>query len=352
MNDKMEYRLLGNTGLKVSCISLGNWLNAYDSESEKEIYDVMVKCKEYGINYFDTAEMYASGVGEQILGKCLKKLDWNREDYVISTKIWKCAMPSQTPGINGLGLSRKHVIEGIKASLGRLQLDYVDIIYCHRFDHETPIEEVCRAMNYVLEKGWAFYWGTSEWTAAQIMEAMDVCDKLKLIRPVVEQSLYNMFYRDKVEVDYIGLFEKYKYGISTYASLAGGILTGKYNDGNIPLDSRGATIIGANTRIFKELLSGDNKEKTLKKCVALEEIAKENGCTLAQLALAWALANKDTSTLTIGARNVNQLEENAKAIEVYKKWTPELDRICENILGTRPNPPINWKTWKKFEPRR
>jgi len=348
----MEYRFLGNSGLKVSCLGLGNWINV-NNDTEKETMDCMARCFEHGINYFDTSEMYYAGAAEALWGRCLQKLKWKREDYVISTKLFKCVMNNQTPPINGVGLSRKHVIEGMNASLQRLQLDYVDVVYCHRYDHETSMEDICKGMNYLIEHGKAFYWGTSEWSSEQIMEAIATCEKYDLIMPIVDQALYNMFYRDRVEVEYANLYNKFKYGVSTYASLAGGILTGKYNDGTIPEDSRGAIELGANTKMFKELLFAPGaKEKTLTKTRALAELAKESGCSTSQLVLAWTLANKDVSTVIFGARNVSQVEDNVQALKMYQRWTPELDRKIEEIIQTRPSTQMNWKLWKPFEPRR
>ena len=208
---KMEYRYLGNTGLKVSVFGFGNWVNNFNDEMTKECFK---KCLENGINFFDTAEIYGLGAGETSFGKVIKELNIPREKIVVSTKIFKIG---DDP--NDSFLSRKHIREGLKNSLKRLQLDYVDIVFCHRYDMHTPLEETCRAMNWMIEHGYAFYWGTSEWTASQIMEAYGICDRLGLKRPVVEQCHYNMLYRNSMEVDYRDLFKKYKMGTTIWSPL-------------------------------------------------------------------------------------------------------------------------------------
>ena len=209
---KMEYRYLGNTGLKVSVLGYGNWVNNMNDEMTKECFK---KCLENGINYFDTAEAYGNGAGETSFGKIIKELNIPREKIVVSTKIFSIG---DDP--NDSFLSRKHIREGVKNSLKRLQLDYVDIVFCHRYDMHTPLEETCRAMTWIIEHGYAFYWGTSEWTASQIMEAYGICDRLGLKRPVVEQCHYNMLYRNSMEVDYRDLFKKYKMGTTIWSPLA------------------------------------------------------------------------------------------------------------------------------------
>ena len=227
--DKMEYRYLGDTGLRVSVIGLGNWLN---NEDDSQTLECTKTALQNGINYFDTAEIYGFGAAETTLGKALKELNVPREKIVVSTKIFKIG---DEP--NDAFLSRKHIIEGIKNSLKRLQLEYVDIVFCHRYDMRTPMKEVCETMNWCIEQGYALYWGTSEWTACQIMQAYDICDQLKLIRPVVEQCQYNLFCREKMENEYRDLFKKYKMGTTIFSPLKCGILTGKYID-QIPDDSR------------------------------------------------------------------------------------------------------------------
>lgn len=229
----MEYRYLGNSGLKVSVLSFGNWLNSNKQEDYELTRDAIKACYENGVNFFDTAEIYGFGSAEEQMGKAFKELNLKREDLVVSTKLFKIG---DKP--NDLFLSRKHIIEGINNSLKRLQLDYVDVVFCHRPDYETPLEETCKALNSVIEQGKAFYWGTSEWPADRIAKAIEICERLNLHKPIVEQCEYSMLVRDNFEKNYRRLFAEYRYGTTIWSPLAGGILAGKYNDGNIPAGSR------------------------------------------------------------------------------------------------------------------
>jgi voltage-dependent potassium channel beta subunit len=261
----MEYRYLGNTGLKVSIFGFGNWVNNFNDEMTKECFK---KCLENGINFFDTAEIYGRGAGETAFGKVIKELNIPREKIVVSTKIFSIG---DDP--NDSFLSRKHIREGLRNSLKRLQLDYVDIVFCHRYDMHTPLEETCRAMNWVIEHGYAFYWGTSEWTASQIMEAYGICDRLGLKRPVVEQCHYNMLYRNSMEVDYRDLFKKYKMGTTIWSPLESGILTGKYIN-ETPSDSR-ANLKNDNAS-FSFSVYMKNKAEYDEKLKKLKDIAEKN----------------------------------------------------------------------------
>ena len=302
----MEYKFLGPTGLKVSRLSLG-CMTFDDLAKEDHFFEVVKKCFEAGINFFDTAENYGNNNSEIILGRCIKRLNCPREDLVISTKLYYKDLDFLHPKPNRTGLSRKHIIEGIKASLKRLQLDYVDVLFCHRPDLETPLEETCRAMDWIVRQGWAFYWGTSEWAPERIMEAYGICDKLGLVRPVVEQAQYNMLVRERLEVEYGNLFEKYGMGTTIWSPLAGGMLTGKYNEG-IPQDSR----IGEHSHVkgsFYDPYMGteEKKERTVKILKALKEIADGLGSSLPSLALAWTLKNNDVSTCMLGVNKVKNL---------------------------------------------
>ena len=345
---EMEYRFLGPTGLKVSCVSYGNWLTSNDPAAEKSTIEIVAKCFEYGINFFDTAEIYGvpAGTAEVYMGNALKALNTPRENLVVSTKLLKCGN-----GINSYGLSRKHVIEGLLNSLKRLQLDYVDVVYCHRFDHETPMEEICRGMNWLIENGKAFYWGTSEWSAENIMEAYATCDRLNLIRPVVEQPQYSMIYRDRFEVEYGHLFDQYHMGSTIWSPLAGGVLSGKYNKGEAT-EGRFVGYTGPGSDKFTQMFNTENKEKTVDMLNKIEDVAKELNCSMAQLCLAWTLKNKDVSTAIFGASRLSQVEDNVKAVEVYKNITPEIAERLETILGNRPKTGVNWKKWAPFAPRR
>ena len=341
---KMEYRYLGNTGLKVSVLALGNWVN---NEDDNQTYECTKAALEHGINFFDTAEEYGFGKAETTLGKALKKLNVPREKIVVTTKLMKIG-----PDPNDAMLSRKHICEGIKNSLKRLQLEYVDIIYCHRYDRVTPMEEVVKSMNWVIEQGYALYWGTSEWTACQIFEAYDICDKLKLIRPIVEQCQYNMLERDKMENEYRDLFRRYKMGTTIFSPLRCGILTGKYM-GSTPDDSRA----NSKNEGIKNMMKGfdyfKNKEKFDEKLSKLKDLAeKKLNCSLAQLAIAWTIANPDVSTCIIGATKVSQIEENCKALEVVKKLDKDISIEIEKILDNAPKGEIDYRDWKELPSRR
>ena len=252
---------------------------------------------------------------------------------------------------NDMFLSRKHIAEGIKNSLKRLQLEYVDIVYCHRYDMHTPMEEIVTSMNWVIEQGYALYWGTSEWTACQIMEAFDICDKLKLIRPIVEQCQYNMFERNKMENEFRDLFKRYKLGTTTYSPLFCGVLTGKYID-NIPEDCRGTIKNEKNKNKFLNNKYFKNKKSFDEKLISLKTIAEKYKCTLAQLALAWVVANPDVSCCILGASKGKQIEENVKALEIYKKLEKNDFIEIEKILQNTPQGEIDFLTWKELPSRR
>ena len=342
-SSKMEYRYLGPTGLRVSVLSWGTFVNHTD---DKLTTESVKYCLDHGINYFDSAELYGFGLAETSLGKALKELNVQREKIVVSTKLFTIGRDP-----NDSFLSRKHIIEGLRNSLKRLQLDYVDIVFCHRYDRYTPLEETCRAMDWVINQGLAHYWGTSQWTASQIMEAYKICDKLNLIPPVVEQCHYNMMKRDIVESEFRDLFKRYKMGSTIWSPLESGILAGRYlND--IPQDSRYNK--GAANIDIKPYL--DNKEvKKLwdEKLLKLKDIAeKKLNCSLAQLAIAWILANPDCSSIILGSSKVSQLEENIKAVEVYKKLTKEMFLEIEKILDNAPKGEIDYRDWKELPSRR
>ena len=342
--EKMEYRYLGNTGLRVSVIGLGNYVN---NDNDEETLECVKSALKNGINFFDTAEIYGLGAAEISLGKAIKQLNIPREKIVVTTKIFKIGNEP-----NDAFLSRKHIIEGIKNSLQRLQLEYVDIIYCHRYDMNTPIKEVVESMNWCIEQGYALYWGTSEWTACQILEAYDICNELKLIRPVVEQCQYNMLCREKMENEYRDLFKKYKMGTTIYSPLKFGILTGKYINEVPENSSANSKNEGVKKRVsddeyFKNKNFYDNKLNQLK-------VLAENklNCTLAQLAIAWVIANTDVSCCIIGATKSTQIEENVKAIEISKKIDKDLSIEIEKILNNVPDGEIDYRDWKELPSRR
>lgn len=323
----MEYRFLGSSGLKVSELSLGAWVTYGSQVGEDVAYECMTAAYERGVNFFDNAEAYASGEAEVVMGNVIRRAGWKRSDLVISTKVfWGGSGP------NDLGLSRKHIIEGVNAALSRLQLDYVDLVFCHRPDPDTPIEETVRAMNLVLDQGKAFYWGTSEWGADQIMEAVMVARREHLVPPRMEQPQYNMLHRDRVEREYARLYDEIGLGTTTWSPLASGILTGKYDDG-CPPDTRASHpgMEWLRDRLVGEAGAGDRE-----KARSLKPIADDLGCTRSQLAIAWCLLNPNVSTVITGASKVEQVEENMAALDVVPELTPEvIDRI-EGILGNKP----------------
>ena len=349
-SNKMIYRYLGKTGITVSALGYGNWVNndTEDPKEEELTYEVMMKCYEGGINYFDTAEIYGMGKAEIAMGKAIKKAGWARKDFVISTKILKVGQ-----GLNDTFLSRKHIIEGLKNSLKRLQLDYVDVVFAHRFDKDTPMEEVVRAFNWCIEHGLAFYWGTSMWTPQQIMEANEVCEKLHLIKPIVEQPEYNVLKRENVEVTLAPLFTKYGMGTTIWSPLCGGILTGKYL---APEKLEGTRYTGKLDQFFTNFLEsqyfGKTKEEINKKIAQFVELAKEVKCTPAQLALAWCVVNKDVTVSLFGATSVKQVEDNLKAIDVVKRWDMSIEKKIDEIFENVPTPETNWKTFSPGEHRR
>jgi voltage-dependent potassium channel beta subunit len=310
----MQYNKLGNSGLKVSEISFGSWITFSKQIGENDISKLMHAAFDAGINFFDNAEAYAHGEAETLMGRAIK--EFRREDLVVSTKIfWGGNGPNDT------GLSRKHLIEGTKNSLRRLQLEYVDLLFCHRPDPNTPIEETVLAMDYLVRQGYVFYWGTSEWTAPQIEAAYETAEKLNCIKPTMEQPKYNIFYRDHLEKDYLKIFEKYNMGTTIWSPLASGILSGKYNNG-IPKDSR----------LSKEAwLVPENFAQLVEKTKALELIAKELNCSLSQLAIAWCLHNPHVSSVITGATKMEQLKDNLGAIEVKSRITPDIIKKIDAI---------------------
>jgi len=321
----MKYRRLGKAGIKVSELSLGAWVTYGGQVGEESAEKCMAAAWEHGVNFFDNAEAYADGNAEIVMGNVFKKLGWRREDFVVSTKIfWGGKGPNDT------GLSHKHVIEGVNNALRRLQVDYVDMVFCHRPDRNTPIEETVRAFDQIIRSGKAFYWGTSEWSAAEIMRADGLARQYGLTPPVMEQPQYNMFERQRMEKEHLILFSELGYGTTIWSPLASGLLSGKYNDG-IPADSR-ANLPGYEW-LKKHVITPERIEKVKK----LVPIAGDLGCTMAQLALAWCLKNPNVSTVITGASRPEQVHENMKALEVVDKLTPEIMQQIDEILDNNPN---------------
>ena len=322
----MNYRRLGRSGLKVSELSFGSWVTYGNQLDVDAARDCMAAAWERGVNFFDNAEVYARGESETIMGAILRKLAWPRVRYIVSTKFYW----GVTDGPNEKNtLNRKYLLNAIEGSLARLQLDYVDLVYCHRPDPQTPIEETVWAMHDMIERGKALYWGTSEWSAAEIMEAWQVAERHHLRKPVMEQPEYNLFHRHRVEVEYEQLYEDIGLGLTTWSPLASGLLTGKYRDG-VPAHSRGAI---QRMSFLVPQLTHKAKNQAV---VRLGDIAKELGCSTAQLALAWCLRNPRVSTVITGASRVSQVEENLKAVDVVSKLTPALlERIDGIVAGLR-----------------
>ncbi|MFN0202528.1 MAG: potassium channel beta subunit family protein [Bacteroidia bacterium] len=321
----MEYRRLGKSGLQVSVLSLGSWLTFGKQIENQVAEELMQVAYENGVNFFDNAEIYSKGQSEIVMGNILKKMNWDRSTYLVSSKVfWGGDKPNQK------GLSRKHVIEACHGALKRLQVEYLDMYFCHRYDMNTPIEETVRAMETLIQQGKILYWGTSEWNSGEIMEAHAVAKDLRITPPTMEQPQYHMFERYAVEVDYQRAYQR-GLGTTTWSPLASGLLSGKYNDGVIPADSRLA-MEGLEWLRDKTLLDAH-----IEKVRQLSTVAEEIGCTMPQLALAWCVRNPNVSTVILGASKVSQLTENLKCLEIVPKLTPEVLEKIENILQNKPS---------------
>lgn len=330
----MEYRNLGRSGLKVSALSFGAWVTFDDQLDVDAALACMAAAYDRGCNFFDNAEVYAHGQAETIMGQAIRKAGWKRSDLVLSTKIFWGGR-----GPNDRGLSRKHIVEGTDAALERLQTDYVDLIFCHRPDAETPIEETVWAMHHLIAQGKALYWGTSEWSAYEIRRAYDIARREHLIPPLMEQPQYNMLTRKRVEVEYAPLYEEIGLGTTIWSPLASGILTGKYNDG-VPEGSRMSL---PNYQWLRPILSGEEGEAKIAAVRRLHPLAEELGCTLAQLAIAWCLQNDDVSTVITGASRPEQVVENFEAMNVAERLTPDVLERIEDLLGNRPLQEQSWR---------
>ena len=331
----MEYRFLGKSGLKISELSFGSWITIGDQSDTDEAYSLMKEAFDAGINFFDNAEVYSAGKAETIVGKVLKKAGWKRSDLIISTKIFWGG-----EGPNDKGLSRKRIVEGTNSALERLQLEYVDLIFCHRPDLYTPVEETVRAMNHIISQGKALYWGTSEWSATQLREARHVARENSLIPPLMEQPEYNFFRRRRVEIEYKPLYEEMGLGTTTWSPLAGGILTNKYS-GGIPEGSR-FSLEKYRWLREKRLDTQDGRDRVAKS-QKLKEVADQMGVTLPQMAIAWCLKNPDVSSVILGASKTSQLKENLRATEVLNMLTEDVIKHIENIVDNKPEGEKDWR---------
>ncbi|KUJ18423.1 putative voltage-gated K channel beta subunit [Mollisia scopiformis] len=331
---KMEYRFLGRSGLQVSAISLGGWLTYGGHVENENTFNCMKAAYDVGINFFDCAEGYSGGESERVMGQAIKKFGWKRNDLVISTKINWGASHGSNP-VNNVGLSRKHIIEGTNMALERLGLDYVDLIYAHRPDRNTPIEETVRAFNYLIDNGKAFYWGTSEWNADEIATAWRYAEKLNMIGPVMEQPNYNMLVREKVEKEFEHLYEEIGLGLTTFSPLKIGILTGKYNDG-IPKESRLGSSQDAFVQMMNKRVGDESWKKDIEQVKKLKPIADKLEISQANLAMAWVLKNPRVSSAITGASRPEQIYDTVKAISTVEKLTPEIMKEIDKILGNKP----------------
>jgi voltage-dependent potassium channel beta subunit len=322
----MEYRKLGASGLQVSALSLGSWLTFGKQITDATAEELMIAAYEGGVNFFDNAEIYARGQSEVVMGNILKKLNWDRTSYLVSSKVF-FGLGDAKP--NQRGLSRKHVVEGCHAAMKRLQVDYIDLFFCHRPDKNTPVEETVWTMHNLIQQGKILYWGTSEWNASEIMEAHLVAAKNNLIGPVMEQPEYNMFKRDKLEHEYLHLFKHHGLGTTIWSPLASGILSGKYQDG-FPDDTR------LGIQGLEWLKERSLKEERLEKVRKIKFVADAIGTSLPKFALAWCLKNPNVSTVILGASKVEQLKENLEAIKILPLLTDDIMKNVEEILLNKP----------------
>ncbi|MDP4762181.1 MAG: aldo/keto reductase [Salibacteraceae bacterium] len=323
----MEYRRLGKAGVKVSALSFGSWITFGNQVGDSTADECISYAYDNGINFFDNAEVYANGESEVVMGKLLKRKSWNRDTYLVSSKVfWGGELPTQK------GLSRKHVVEACHAALKRLQVEYLDFYFCHRPDKETPMEETVWTMHNLITQGKILYWGTSEWSAQEIQEAFMVARQYNLIPPAMEQPQYNMFVRSKVEVEFDKLFRDYGYGSTIWSPLASGILTGKYNNGT-PEDAR--LNRGELNWLKDRMLNQANLDKVAK----LGEIASALDTSLANLAIAWCLKNPHVSTVLTGATKLDQLKQNLKSLDIVPKLTEDVLESIEIILDNKPAKP-------------
>lgn len=319
----MKYRHLGKAGIQVSELSLGSWVTFHTQAGVDSTVEMMSAAYDAGVNFFDNAENYAAGKSEEVMGAALRKLGWRRGSYLISTKLfWGL---NQGPNEQDT-LNRKYLIEAIDGSLRRLDTDYVDLLFCHRSDPTTPIEETVWAMHSIIERGKALYWGTSEWDADDIVSALDIAERNHLHKPVVEQPVYNLFEQHRLGPGYKAVYEDHRLGSTTWSPLASGLLTGKYKAG-IPSDSRGAV------EGFGWLAEQLTDEGRLAKVTALEPLAADMGATLAQFSIAWCLQNSYVSTVMTGASRVEQIHENMKALDFVDSFTPEIMAEIERIFS-------------------
>ncbi len=324
---EMRYDRLGKSGLVVSALSFGSWVT-FGSQIGDDVAEKCMKLAyDSGINFFDNAEAYASGKSETVMGNILKKMNWDRSSFIVSTKVfWGGKKPTQ------MGLSRKHIVDACHNGMKRLQVDYLDLYFCHRPDPNTPIEETVRAMHDLIAQGKVLYWGTSEWSAVQLQEAYRIAKENNLHAPTMEQPQYNLYYRERFEKEYAPLYKEHGMGTTIWSPTASGLLTGKYNDAT-PSDTR---INRPGMEWLKERLIGKDAKSNLEKAKQFTALAKELGTTGACLSIAWILKNPNVSTAILGASKVEQLEENLKSLDVLPLLTDEVMNKIEGIFQNKP----------------
>jgi voltage-dependent potassium channel beta subunit len=324
----MEYRRLGKSGLQLSVLSFGSWVSFQKQIQDKTADELMGIAYDNGINFFDNSEAYAGGESEKMMGRVLKMKNWDRTSFTVSSKVF-FGLHGKENKPNQKGLSRKHVMEACDAALQRLQVDYLDLFFCHRADRNTPIEETVWAMNTLIQQGKILYWGTSEWSGVEIMEAHRVAQEFKLIGPTMEQPQYNLFERYKVEKEFLPVYDFVGLGTTIWSPLASGLLTGKYNNG-IPGNSRLAL---PEMSWLKDRVMTDDK---IKKVEELSELAKELGVSMASLSIGWCIKNPHVTTAILGATKKEQLLDNLKAVDAMQKLTPDILEKIERIMYTKP----------------
>jgi voltage-dependent potassium channel beta subunit len=319
----MEYRRLGKAGVQVSALSLGSWVTFGQQITDDIAAELMTTAYEAGVNFFDNAEAYASGRSEQVMGNILRKKGWAHDTFLVSSKVfWGGALPNQT------GLSRKHVMEACHSALRRLQVEYLDLFFCHRPDPNTPIEETVRAMSDLIHQGKVLYWGTSEWSAQEITQAHGIARECGLVPPTMEQPMYHLFGRHRLEKEYARLFTEFGMGTTTWSPLASGLLTGKHKAG--PAEGTRATL--KDYGWLRDRIATDGKANG-EKIEKLGKIAKDAGLSLAVFAIAWCLKNPNVSTVILGASKVSQLTENLQAVEAQAKLTPDVMKAVDELVG-------------------
>lgn len=324
----MEYRKMGKTGLQLSVLSFGSWVTFARQTDDQDNDRLMSIAYNAGVNFFDNAEVYSAGKSEEMMGRVLKQKDWDRTSYVLSSKAffgWK----GEDKKPNQHGLSRKHLMEACHEALTRLQTDYLDLYYCHRSDPNVPMEEIVRTMNTLIQQGKILYWGTSEWSAAEIVEAHMVAKQLGLEGPAVEQPEYNLFNRRKMESEFLSIFKNIGMGTTIWSPLASGLLTGKYNNG-IP---EGTRLSLEGYEWLKDATLVDDK---ISKVIKLADLAEELGVSLSTLSIAWCISNPNVTTAILGATKESQLTENLKALDVLPLLTPEVLTRIDDIMETKP----------------